>query len=55
MESISPSKQAELKETEAEHEADIALREALMGNEREAQEQANIPMISLLRPPARFR
>jgi tetratricopeptide (TPR) repeat protein len=37
---VASAKQADLKETEAEHEADIALTEALMGNEREAQERA---------------
>ncbi len=41
---VASAKQAELKETEAEHEADIALIEALMGNEREAQERANIAL-----------
>jgi hypothetical protein len=38
---VASAKQAELKETEAEHEADIALIEALMGNKREAQEHAD--------------
>ncbi len=38
------AKRAELKETEAEHEADMALTEALMGNEREAQERADIAL-----------
>jgi tetratricopeptide (TPR) repeat protein len=41
---VASAKQAELKETEAEHEADIALMEALMGNEREAQQRANIAL-----------
>lgn len=41
---VASAKQAELKETEAEHEADIALTEALMGNEREAQERATIAL-----------
>jgi tetratricopeptide (TPR) repeat protein len=41
---VASAKQAELKETEAEHEADMALMEALMGNEREAQERATIAL-----------
>jgi eukaryotic-like serine/threonine-protein kinase len=41
---VASAKQAELKETEAEHEADMALTEALMGNEREAQERATIAL-----------
>jgi tetratricopeptide (TPR) repeat protein len=38
------AKLAGLKETEAEHEADMALMEALMGNEREAQGRATIAL-----------
>jgi tetratricopeptide (TPR) repeat protein len=38
------AKLAGLKETEAEHEADMALMEALVGNEREAQERAGIAL-----------
>ena len=41
---VASASQAELKETEAEHEADIALTEARMGNEREAQERATIAL-----------
>jgi DNA-binding winged helix-turn-helix (wHTH) protein/tetratricopeptide (TPR) repeat protein len=41
---VASANQAELKETEAEHEADMALMEALMGNEREAQERATIAL-----------
>jgi eukaryotic-like serine/threonine-protein kinase len=41
---VASAKHAELKETEAEHEADMALMEALMGNEREAQERATIAL-----------
>jgi hypothetical protein len=41
---VGSAERAELKETEAEHETDLALIEALMGNEREAQEQADIAL-----------
>jgi eukaryotic-like serine/threonine-protein kinase len=39
---IASAERAELKETAANHEADIALIEALMGNKVEAQEHANL-------------
>jgi predicted Zn-dependent protease len=41
---IASAERAELKETAADHEADIALIEALMGNKVEAQEQANLAL-----------
>lgn len=39
---VASAERAELKETAADHEADIALIEALMGNKVEAREQANL-------------
>ena len=41
---VASAERAELKETAANHEADIALIEALMGNKVEAQEQANLAL-----------
>jgi predicted Zn-dependent protease len=41
---VASAARAELKETAANHEADIALIEALMGNKVEAQEQANLAL-----------
>lgn len=41
---VASARQAELKETEAQHEADMALIESLMGNERESAEQANLAL-----------
>ena len=41
---VTSAERAELKETKANHEADIALIEALVGNEVKAREQANLAL-----------